>query len=327
MANSLPPSPVGAAKPAALAAVLIGILVLPGCKPAESARSTPPQPVQVMSVQASPSLAGWSYVGVVRPRTETDLGFRVAGKIVERLVDVGQKVEEGQVIARLDPTDYRLAVEAQEAEILAARSNLDQVDATVDIAVASFNDWLPAAHGSLTGRFAVRGAWPALAIAGSADGRSLRLADAQAARLRVDATVASPLEPDGKVQAVASQVMLAGQSFSRVTLDASGNQATHRIAVTADSERFDGSVELAGGLTKSGWRGELAGLEFSAANIASLSLREPSRLVPHLVDDFAQAKIEITAIEFAHVGHSRLAFKCRVVLLSDNHAGARIQSR
>lgn len=126
MANSLPPSPVGAAKPAAVAAVLIGILVLPGCKPAESARSTPPQPVQVMSVQASPSLVGWSYVGVVRPRTETDLGFRVAGKIVERLVDVGQKVEEGQVIARLDPTDYRLAVEAQEAEILAARSNLDQ---------------------------------------------------------------------------------------------------------------------------------------------------------------------------------------------------------
>ncbi len=126
MANSGSAPPTGAAKPAALAAVLIGILVLPGCKPAESARPAAPQPVQVMSVQASPSLIKWSYVGVVRPRTETELGFRVAGKIVERLVDVGQKADAGQVIARLDPTDYRLAVEAQQAELLAARSNLDQ---------------------------------------------------------------------------------------------------------------------------------------------------------------------------------------------------------
>ena len=67
--------------------------------------------------------------------------------------------------------------------------------------------------------------------------------------------------------------------FAQVTLDASGNQAKHRVAVSADSERFDGAVELAGGLTKTGWSGELASLQFTAANIANLTLREPSRVV------------------------------------------------
>jgi translocation and assembly module TamB len=97
--------------------------------------------------------------------------------------------------------------------------------------------------------------------------------------LHVDATVASPLDPDGKVQAVATQVTVGGQEFSKVTLDASGNQSKHRVAATADSERFDGAIELAGGLTKTGWSGELASLEFKAADIANLTLREPSRVV------------------------------------------------
>ncbi|HEU5134320.1 MAG TPA: translocation/assembly module TamB domain-containing protein [Steroidobacteraceae bacterium] len=174
-----------------------------------------------------------------------------------------------------------LAVSSGKSRITVKGSSADrnQIDATVALSVASLNDWVPNTQGSLTGRFTVRGVWPTLTIAGSADGKSLGMGENNIAKLHVDATVASPLDPDGKVQAVATQVTVAGQVFAKVTLDASGNQASHRVAMTADSEQFDGSVELAGGLTKTGWSGELAGLKFKAADIANLSLREPSRVV------------------------------------------------
>jgi len=167
-----------------------------------------------------------------------------------------------------------------------SNSSQNQIDATVDLAIASFNDWLPAAQGSLTGRFTVRGEWPGLTIAGSADGQSLSMGENRVAKLHVEATVASPLNPEGKVQAEATQVAVGGQQFARVALDASGNQAKHRVTLNADGEQFDGSVTLAGGLTKTGWAGELSALEFRAGDIAKLRLREPSRLV-YDAGDFA----------------------------------------
>lgn len=99
-----------------------------GCKDKEHATIVP-QPVQVATVVVNQQQAAWSLVGVVKPRYETDLGFRVAGKIVARMVDVGQRVEAGQPIARLDATDFRLAVESAEAELRAAVSSRQQATA------------------------------------------------------------------------------------------------------------------------------------------------------------------------------------------------------
>jgi RND family efflux transporter MFP subunit len=98
-----------------------------GCKeekPIAAAKIAMPavQPVQVVKVAFAPRGETWSYVGVVRARIESDLGFRVAGKIIERRVDIGQRVAAGDVLARLDPTDLRLAFETQEAERRAAVS-------------------------------------------------------------------------------------------------------------------------------------------------------------------------------------------------------------
>jgi RND family efflux transporter MFP subunit len=104
--------------------------VLAGCnEPAVSARAAPPRPVQVQRVTFAPMNENREFAGVVRARYEPDLGFRVAGKIVARLVDVGDRVHVGDVVARLDPRDYRLQVESAEAELTAATSNLAQTTA------------------------------------------------------------------------------------------------------------------------------------------------------------------------------------------------------
>lgn len=111
-----------------LALALAGSMALAACK-TEKPVAEAPQPVRVMAVKAAQDTRATSYVGVVRARYESDLGFRVAGKITERLVNVGDAVTAGQVLARLDVTDLQLAREANEAEFSAARSNLDQANA------------------------------------------------------------------------------------------------------------------------------------------------------------------------------------------------------
>lgn len=93
---------------------------------ATSAIATPARPVQVQRVVFAPADENHEFAGVVRARYETDLGFRVAGKIVARLVNVGDRVRAGDVVARLDPRDLQLQVESAEAELTAATSNLAQ---------------------------------------------------------------------------------------------------------------------------------------------------------------------------------------------------------
>ena len=62
------------------------------------------------------------YTGVIHARTESDLGFRVPGKILEKLVKAGDHVKRGQVLMRLDPADLRLAANAAQAAVEAARA-------------------------------------------------------------------------------------------------------------------------------------------------------------------------------------------------------------
>lgn len=70
------------------------------------------KPVFVTTVTASSSAQTRAFTAVVRARIETDLGFRTGGKVLERLVDIGDNVKAGQALARLDVADYQLAVSA-----------------------------------------------------------------------------------------------------------------------------------------------------------------------------------------------------------------------
>ena len=91
--------------------------------------ATPPRAVRVQEVADGAAAAEQSYTGVVRARYETDLAFRVGAKIASRHVEVGQRVSAGAVLFRLDPTDYRLAVKAAEADLTAAEAEVVQATA------------------------------------------------------------------------------------------------------------------------------------------------------------------------------------------------------
>jgi RND family efflux transporter MFP subunit len=69
------------------------------------------------------------FTGTIGARVQSNLGFRVAGKIVERLVNVGQQVKAGQPLMRIDETDLRLALTAKRNAVAAARASFVQTDA------------------------------------------------------------------------------------------------------------------------------------------------------------------------------------------------------
>jgi RND family efflux transporter MFP subunit len=115
-----------------LAVALSAAALLAGCEAQTAPTAKTERPVQVQRVTFVPDEAGREFVGVVRARYETDLGFRVAGKIVKRLVNVGDRVHAGDVVAELDPQDLKLQAESAEAELAAATSSLAQASADAE---------------------------------------------------------------------------------------------------------------------------------------------------------------------------------------------------
>jgi len=83
-----------------------------------------PRPVWVMSVGSTASSIEASYTGEVKSRYESNIGFRIAGKIISRAVNVGDPVKKGQLIAQLDPNDTRLNAQAAQADVQTAQANL-----------------------------------------------------------------------------------------------------------------------------------------------------------------------------------------------------------
>ena len=106
---------------------MLGLLpfVLVACSKATSSADPRTQAplVQVGTVEIS-TRAERSFTGIVAARVQSDLGFRVPGKILERLVDTGQTVKRGQPLMRIDPTDLRLATRAHEEAVAAAMNDL-----------------------------------------------------------------------------------------------------------------------------------------------------------------------------------------------------------
>lgn len=92
----------------------------------------PIRPAVVAHPSSAQSLNPTFFSGDVRARHESQLGFRVAGKIERRRVDVGNRVDAGQVLAVLDPADLRLDLAASDAAVTAAQADLDFAQAERD---------------------------------------------------------------------------------------------------------------------------------------------------------------------------------------------------
>src|SRR5580658_2432310 len=113
--------------------VLVSCLLagaLAACDPPKEARQeAPPRPVLVAAVHYQPRERAQALPGVVKARTESELAFRVGGRLEVRLVDAGAFVKKGEPLAYLDKSDFQLQLEQSEAELSAAQASLAQAEA------------------------------------------------------------------------------------------------------------------------------------------------------------------------------------------------------
>lgn len=99
---------------------------LAACGQEAAPKQTEVRPVRTVVVEPKPIEDDRQATGEIRPRQESDLGFRVAGKLVSRAVDVGVSVKKGDVLARLDEQDYQNKLRSAEADIAAAEAVLTE---------------------------------------------------------------------------------------------------------------------------------------------------------------------------------------------------------
>ena len=115
----------------AFGVALVAAVAMSACSKTEAPQE-PLRSVKVLTVSADTFQSAYEFAGEVRPRVESRLGFRVAGKIIRRQAELGQRVKAGQVLAQLDAQDYQLAADAARAQLAAATTNRD-------LAAADFN--------------------------------------------------------------------------------------------------------------------------------------------------------------------------------------------
>ena len=111
--------------PAARVALAVAVLAtLTACGKGQAPQE-PVRAVKVLTVGASGSAVDLEFSGEVRARIESNLGFRVAGKVLSRPAEIGQRVKAGQLLAQIDPQDYRITADAAAAQLVAAQTNRD----------------------------------------------------------------------------------------------------------------------------------------------------------------------------------------------------------
>lgn len=113
-----------------LAAAVLAALA--GCDDEDAPAPAEIRPVRAIVVEESVGGRELAFAGVVESRTTVNLAFRIGGRMVERLVDVGDTVTAGQVVARLDPTDEENGLRAAEASLAAAEGQLSEARINYD---------------------------------------------------------------------------------------------------------------------------------------------------------------------------------------------------
>ena len=110
----------------------LALALLSACQP--EADTAPPQirPVRTVTVVKREVGETVSYTGRIQAENETRLSFRISGRMVERSVNVGDHVEPGQVVAKLEPQDELNALRTAQASVAAAQGQLNQAQSNFD---------------------------------------------------------------------------------------------------------------------------------------------------------------------------------------------------
>ncbi|MBF6058921.1 MULTISPECIES: efflux RND transporter periplasmic adaptor subunit [Thiomicrorhabdus] len=109
--------------------VTLAALSLAACQSEQSVEFEPKTPVVKTVTLSTDVVPQWSLMGTLQARYQTDLSFRVAGKIAERQVQENAEVKAGELLFNLDDEDYRLAVERNRANLKALQSQVTNADA------------------------------------------------------------------------------------------------------------------------------------------------------------------------------------------------------
>lgn len=170
----------------------------------------------VRTVEVAPGASSErAFTGIIAARVQSDLGFRVSGKVLERLVDAGQSVKRGQPLLRIDPVDLKLAAQAQDDAVAAATARALQASeeearyrdlrGTGAISASAY-DQVKAAADSATAQ--LRAAQAQAQVARNASGYAQLLADA-------DGVVVETLVEPGQVVSTGQVVVRLAQAGRR----------------------------------------------------------------------------------------------------------------
>jgi len=189
----------------------IGFAVLSESAPGEASAATDPREAPVfVKVEKASAVQGaeHSFTGTIAARVQSNLGFRVPGKIVERFVDVGQQVEAGQPLMQLDETDLQLALTAKRNAVVAARASFVQAEADEKRYAALIKDGLAASRQRYEQVKAARDTAKAQLAAAQADAEVAENAATYSTLLAdADGTVVATLGEPGQVIAAGQTVV------------------------------------------------------------------------------------------------------------------------
>lgn len=108
-----------------------------GCRETQTEKKDIIRPVKVFHISGPEDVAQRSFPGIVEASQKADLSFQVTGKLIELPVKEGDQVKQGQLIAKLDPTDYEIAVAEAKSKYELAQVDLDRTTKLLEKQFAS----------------------------------------------------------------------------------------------------------------------------------------------------------------------------------------------
>lgn len=219
-------------------------LMAAACGQAVGDPRTEPPVVRVAAADPA-GAAGESFTGVVSSRVQSDLGFRIAGKVVARLVDTGQIVRRGQPLMRIDATDYVLAARRSEGSVAAARAAAIQTAADerryrdlVSAGAVSASAYDKAKADADAARAQLAAVEAQASVARNEAGYAVLVADA-------DGTVVETLAEPGQVVAAGQTVVRLAHAGPREAVVSLPETQRPAVGTTARARLFSGAASVA----------------------------------------------------------------------------------